>query len=135
LSVCEPYASLLVSGEKSIETRHWLYLPKLRGPFLIHASGSYDQDAFDQFRDKVDFRKCRFGYLIGQADLIGVVHYRSEEEAQRDYPRHLVRSPVFEQADYDKNRAMGFILENPHRLAKPVKYSGSLNFFEVTISV
>jgi hypothetical protein len=38
LSVCQPFASLIISGEKRVENRRWS--TSYRGPLLIHAGKS-----------------------------------------------------------------------------------------------
>lgn len=40
LTICQPYASMIASGTKVCENRHWRSLALKPGPFLIHAGKS-----------------------------------------------------------------------------------------------
>ena len=127
LSIRQPWAELLVSGQKTIELRSWN--TKHRGPFLIHAGSQWNPEDFRL--TKVDFRQCRFHCLIGRAELIGVVSYANEAECRRDIEKHLAPLPYFTEKEYVKGRAKGFVVARPYRFRVPIPYAGSLNFFEV----
>lgn len=43
LSIRQPWAALIMSGQKQVENRSWA--TKVRGPIWIHASKTYDKEA------------------------------------------------------------------------------------------
>jgi hypothetical protein len=75
LSLLQPWATLVATGHKKIETRNWT--TKYRGPLLIHASlgkaGAALADNPAIARHIKDFRSLPFGYIIGQVYLTDIV--------------------------------------------------------------
>lgn len=69
LTICQPYAHLIVSGEKRIENREWS--TKYRGKLVIHAGKSRD---WLTPGDEQRYHTQIFGYAIGIADLVDVLH-------------------------------------------------------------
>ena len=127
LSIRQPWAELILQGKKKIEIRKWN--TKFRGYFLIHASTKLER------REKLAIRKYKFdekklplGFIVGYAKLVDVVVYRTLDEFLEDKDKHLLTSiegiakrfPVY-----------GFIIEDPRRLTKPIKYRGKLRLFNV----
>lgn len=65
LTICQPYAELILRGEKPIENRTWS--TAIRGPLLIHAGKSRAwMDADDERR----YPGMTFGAIVGAADLV-----------------------------------------------------------------
>ena len=121
LSVCQPFAELIVSGKKIIELRSWK--TKFRGEFLIHAP------------QKIMINDCKrlgintklpVGVIVGKAEIYDIKHYETEEELKKDSKKHLA-SIRFHENIY------GFILKNPKRFRIPIPTKGRLGFFEVKI--
>ncbi|TAL65647.1 MAG: ASCH domain-containing protein [Burkholderiaceae bacterium] len=122
LSVRQPWAWMIIHGGKNIENRTWS--TKVRGPVLIHASGSCKRY---EYEDAVFFARCarmgeeeplwgnfpgfkdlQLGGIVGQVDLIDCTQ------------KSL--SPWF-------TGPYGFVLANPKPLPwRPLR--GSLGFFE-----
>jgi predicted transcriptional regulator len=117
LSLKQPFAELILQGRKKIELRKWN--TNFRGDFLIHASKISDEKAMKEF----GFNKLITGAIIGKAKLIGVKHYKNDEEFNKDKNLHLASR---EWGDY------GFVLENPERI-NPIPARGQLNFWEFDI--
>jgi ASC-1-like (ASCH) protein len=115
LSLKQPYAELVVSGEKKIELRTWN--TKFRGEFLVHASKQVDKTAMKMF----GFNSLPSGCIVGKAVLTDVKHYSSDEEHIADKNKHLASSIWGE---------YGFVLEKAKRLVKPIPCKGALNFWE-----
>ncbi len=122
LSVCQPFAELIVSGRKTVELRPWN--TKFRGEFLVHAP------------TKVRDADCRrlgmgadlpVGVIVGRAEVYDVRRYETEQEMMADSGRHMAGAP-------GKYR-YGFILRNARRLRIPVPCKGSLGFFEADLPV
>ena len=114
LSLKQPWAKLIVSGKKTIETRKWK--TNFRGKFFIHASKNSDLE----YADELGFKNLITGEIIGVAELVDVKEYKNKEEFDRDYKKHFAKSFV----------KYGFILKNTKRI-NPIKYKGQLNFFEI----
>ena len=118
LSVCQPFAELIVQGKKTIELRRWN--TKFRGDFLVHAAKNILIE--DCKRMKIS-SSITTGAIIGKVKLTDVKKYESDKELKSDKKKHHSLS------DITKNK-YGFILESPKKLRVPIPYSGKLNFFE-----
>ena len=119
LSVCQPFAELIVQGKKTIELRKWN--TKFRGEFLVHAARNILEE--DCKRMKISPKTVTTGAIIGKVNLVDVKKYESDKELNKDKKKHHSVS------DNTKNK-YGFILENPKKLRVPIEYMGKLNFFE-----
>lgn len=123
LSLKQPYAELIVTGQKTIELRSWK--TKHRGKFLVHASKYQPSlSELEPFGLKLD--QLEFGALIGTAELVSVKDYDvlDQSEWQNDIPHHLAG------IDYVTS-TKGFILRNAQKFSKPIYYKGQLNFFNI----
>ena len=118
LSVCQPFAELIIQGKKTIELRKWN--TKFRGEFLVHAAKNILTE--DCKRMKIS-SSITTGAIIGKVKLTDVKKYESDKELKSDKKKHHSLS------DITKNK-YGFILESPKKLRVPIPYSGKLNFFE-----
>ena len=119
LSICQPFAELIVQGKKTIELRKWN--TKFRGEFLVHAAKNILEE--DCKRMKISPKTVTTGAIIGKVNLVDVKKYESDKELNKDKKKHHSVS------DNTKNK-YGFILENPKKLRVPIEYMGKLNFFE-----
>ena len=119
LSVCQPFAELIIQGKKTIELRKWN--TKFRGEFLVHAAKKILRE--DCKRMKISPSLIVSGAIIGKVNLVDVKKYDSNKELYKDKKKHHSLS------DCTKNK-YGFILENPKKMRVPIEYSGKLNFFE-----
>ena len=119
LSVCQPFAELIIQGKKTIELRKWN--TKFRGEFLVHAAKNILED--DCKRMKISPKTVTTGAIIGKVNLVDVKKYDSDKELKADKKKH------HSILDNTKNK-YGFILENPKKLRVPIEYLGKLNFFE-----
>jgi hypothetical protein len=87
LTICQPYAALIVRGEKRVENREWP--TSYRGPLAIHAGKSREWLDPD---DEVAFRGVGdplvYGAIVGIARLVDVVHIERIERGDYDsfYP-------------------------------------------------
>ncbi|MBR9679596.1 MAG: ASCH domain-containing protein [Candidatus Altiarchaeota archaeon] len=122
LSLKQPWAELIVSGKKTIETRTWN--TKFRGKFLVHASKTLDRLACQRFG--FDTHELEQGAIIGQAELVDTKEYMTQQDYLDDSEKHLAAHWEF------KRPKFGFVLVDVTRL-KPIKYKGALGFFETQI--
>lgn len=114
LSLKQPWAELIVSGKKTIETRKWK--TSFRGEFFIHSSKNSDL----KYCEEMNLKDLITGALIGKAELINVKEYKTKNEFDKDYNKHFAKEFV----------RYGFILKNSQRI-KPIHLKAQLNFFEV----
>jgi len=117
LSLKQPWAELVVSGKKTIETRKWN--TKFRGEFLIHASKNTNKER----ERELGFENLPTGCIIGKATLVDVKKYESKKEFEKDADKHYAKG-------WWHPKAHGFILKNARRL-KPRPLKGKLNFFDI----
>ncbi len=89
LSLKQPWATLLVHGRKSIEVRNWP--TARRGHILIHAARVPDprREAWAHVPPELLEAAKLAGGIIGTADLIDCVTYRTPEAFAADRLLHL----------------------------------------------
>ena len=119
LSVCQPFADLIIQGKKTIELRKWN--TKFRGEFLVHAPQKIRLDDCRRLKIKDSLTT---GAIIGKAELVSVKKYENESELKLDSKKHLA-------LNNKSDSKYGFILQNPKQLKVPIPCKGKLNFFEV----
>jgi hypothetical protein len=75
LTIRQPYAQLIVTGQKPIENRTWG--TRYRGPLLIHAAYRMHDDPIEEIELRLDAHVDRsllqLGGVIGCAELVDVV--------------------------------------------------------------
>ena len=118
LSVCQPFAELIVQGKKTIELRKWN--TKFRGEFLVHAPQKIRLEDCKRLKIKPEMI---VGAIIGKVELIGVKEYENATQIKKDSKKHLA-------SNGESNNKYGFILQNPKQLRIPIPCTGQLNFFE-----
>lgn len=121
LSICQPFADLIISGKKSIELRNWN--TNFRGEFFIHAPLKVRTK--DCKRLKIN-KKFVTGVIVGKATLYDVKRYNSKNELKSDKKYHLASLEF-------QDKKFGFILKNPKSLKIPIPCKGKLGFFDVKL--
>ena len=119
LSVCQPFADLIIQGKKTIELRKWN--TKFRGEFLVHAPQKIRLDDCRRLKIKDSLTT---GAIIGKVELVSVKKYENESELKLDSKKHLA-------LNNKSDSKYGFILQNPKQLKVPIPCKGKLNFFEI----
>jgi activating signal cointegrator 1 len=129
ISLLQPWATLVVLGIKTIETRIWG--TQHRGPILIHASKGKAGNIFalePPFKKYIpDFKKLPFGAIIGQATITGVI--RVEDLGMND---ELINRLTMEEkafGDYSEGR-YAWVLEEAIQFDKPIPARGTLSIWE-----
>ena len=121
LSICQPFAELIIQDKKTIELRNWN--TNYRGEFLVHAPIKIRKEDCKKLKIK---RKLTTGAIIGKAEIYDVKKYQSTKEIQNDKNKHF-SSKKFQEKIY------GFILKNPKPLRIPIPWKGQLGFFDVDL--
>lgn len=112
LSIQQPWADLIVTGQKDIENRRWN--TDHRGPFLVHAPRTFDHDSHFRLCETKELpppESYKLGGIVGIANLVSV---------ERDYASPWFIGPY------------GFLVRD----AKPIRFfacRGELDFFDVLI--
>ena len=144
LSLTQPWASLVATGAKQIETRSWS--TPVRGPIAIHAAKnfpawakenciySYFQRALEPIgiNSLDDLHLLPTGAIIAVADLAACVSTNGGvlNLDGKTYKAPLPGTPENAFGDFSRNRYMYF-LENVCQLPEPIPCRGALSFWEV----
>ncbi len=129
ISLLQPWASLVVMGVKTIETRSWA--TSHRGEILIHASqgkaGSIfaNEPLFKKYI--VDFKKLDFGAIIGKAVIIDVIRIDKLEYSDAIMNRLTMEEKAF--GDYSEGR-YAWILNDFEKFKNPIAARGTLSIWE-----
>lgn len=111
LTVCQPYASLIVSGQKLIENRTWR--TNYRGPLAIHAGASKKYLCTWHCRDDATLPDpMPFSAILGVVDLIDCVTF---QDAWLKY------APL---CGIHREGPLCWILSNHRPLLCPIRHSG-----------
>lgn len=112
MSVRQPWAWLIITGEKPIENRSWE--TRYRGPLLIHASLTFDFEGLQWVRHRFPRIKLpdRYptGAIVGQVEMTEITLEST--------------SPWFA-------GPYGLVFRHPVQLPRPIPYRGQLGIFEV----
>ena len=121
LSICQPWASLIVHGIKDVENRTWK--TNYRGSVLIHAGKSrcrtsifetLNREQYIRFRDKIGFSGLDFlepkGAIIGSIQIVDCVRNHPSVWAEKD--------------------CWNWVLANPMLFEEPIPCRGRLSFWE-----
>ena len=119
LSICQPFAELIIQNKKTIELRTWN--TKIRGEFLVHAPIKIRKEAYEKLKIK---EKLTTGAIIGKVELYDVKKYESLKEIQIDKKKHYSSTISHE-------KIFGFILKNAKPFRIPIPWKGQLGFFDV----
>ena len=121
LSICQPFAELIIQNKKTIELRK--LNTNFRGEFLVHAPIKIRKE--DCVKMKIN-EKLTTGAIIGKTELFDVKKYGSIKEIQKDKDKHLSTKKF-------QGKTFGFILKNSKPLRIPIPWKGQLGFFDVDL--
>lgn len=127
LSIRQPHAHGVVTGDKKVENRSWS--SSFRGPLWIHASKSLEDLECQSWKSwrldypslPADASTLGFGAIIGMVDMVDCL---DEEEALERYP---------DQEDFIGG-PWCFLFENPRRLKKPIPWVGNRGFQPISLA-
>ena len=121
LSICQPFAELIIQNKKIIELRKWN--TNFRGEFLVHAPIKIRKEEYKKLKIK---EKLTTGAIIGKVEIYDVKKYVSFKEIQTDKKKHF-SSRTFQE------KTFGFMLKNAKPLRIPIPWKGQLGFFNVEL--
>lgn len=122
LSIREPFASLIASGDKKIETRS--FKTNYRGELFIHASGKeIDKSIVDNtyINNMIKDRKMQFGKIICRVKLVDCVYMDQE------FINSIKDTKEYQLGLYKEGR-YAWILDNVE-LIEPIIAKGRLNIW------
>jgi hypothetical protein len=123
LSLLQPWATLVVIGAKTIETRSWS--TRHRGPLLIHASLGKAGEIFasDPLFKKyiLEFDKLPFGKIIGSVRLEKIL--RTQDFDLNDSAMNALTFEEKAFGDYTSGR-YGWLLSDPVEFKNPIPARG-----------
>ncbi len=129
ISLLQPWATLVVMGIKTIETRSWG--TKHRGPILIHASLGKSGGIFacePAFKKYIaDFKKLPFGAIVGQATITDVIRVEHLGMTDESINRLTLEEKAF--GDYSEGR-YAWIMEDHLQFDNPIPARGTLSIWE-----
>ena len=121
LSICQPFAELIIQNRKTIELRKWN--TNFRGEFLVHAPIKIRKEECKKFKIQ---EKITTGAIVGKVELYDVKKYESMKEVQEDKSMHFSTKKF-------QGKMFGFILKNSKPLRIPIPWKGQLGFFDVEL--
>src|SRR5687768_930637 len=130
LSLLQPWASLVVLGHKTIETRSWN--TAYRGTLMIHASkgkSGAEMSRLPVFKKYIgDFAALPFGAIIGEVQLTDVVRIDALPFTQAAIDRLTLEERAF--GDYRSGR-FAWLLEDAVQYPEPISAKGALGLWAV----
>jgi len=132
LTICQPYAELILRGVKRVENRKWP--TSYKGPMLLHAGKSLDWLDLDATETKdegydIPLSAMTFGAIVGRCEVVACVPILAVRSL-----RHVELFPWLNDHDHTEG-PFCWILENVVRFETPIPYRGSQGLFEVPASI
>jgi len=123
LSLLQPWATLVVIGAKTIETRSWS--TRHRGHLLIHASQGKAGEIFAEdplFKKYIpQFNALPFGKIIGSAQLDKILRTEDFDLTDAAMNNFTLEEKAF--GDYNSGR-FGWMLSGPVEFQNPIPARG-----------
>lgn len=125
ITILQPYAHLIVTGEKLVENRTWA--TRYRGPLLIHAGknrkmvdDASDFELYEEYGERLPF-----GAIVGRAQLVQCLKREVIDTGLYDDEFPWLRT------HYHKHGPWCWILGNIERFDKPVSFLGRQGLFDI----
>lgn len=129
LTLIQPWATLIILGEKKIETRCWS--TKIRGPIAIHAGKKINKKVFNDPIYKEVFEK--YGITVNNivtSAIIGTCEIKDVKPTESLRDDLDAKEILF--GDYSDNR-FGWLLDNVKAIEPILDVKGMLGFWNYEI--
>jgi hypothetical protein len=135
ISLWQPWASLVVIGAKTWETRSWD--TSYRGPLAIHAAKRWTpaqraliaRDPFKSALMAAGIYELPLGKILGKVDLVNTaLCVQGSVVFPVGGDSIIIQEPERSFGDFSPGR-YAWLLENPERLAVPIPASGRQGFW------
>jgi activating signal cointegrator 1 len=135
LTICQPYAELILRGEKRVENRRWPTAH--RGPLLIHAGKSREYLELDWYglQDEtydIPLAEMDFGAIVGVCQVLGCVQVTPGLDAET---RAALETWPWLATHEHTEGPWCWVLERAYRFSRPIPYRGQQGLFEVPAGV
>jgi len=136
LSLTQPWASLVATGAKKIETRSWR--TDYRGPLAIHASAEFPREArllcfTEPFYSALKKANLNANHRPEKVLSLGAIVAVCElADVQVITAANVPGEPEGSFGEYRPGRFM-WVLENVRRLPRPIPAKGSLGLWETDL--
>lgn len=131
ISLLQPWATLVVIGAKTIETRSWS--TRHRGHILIHASQGKAGSIFSEdppFKKYIpDFNALPFGAIIGSVHIEAIMKVEDFDLSDEAMDVLAMEEKAF--GDYSSGR-YGWVLSDPVAFKKPILARGMPGLWQVS---
>lgn len=124
LTIKQPWATLIMQGNKRFEFRSWQ--TKYRGELLIHAGKTIDKEAVKR-SEKYLPKDLPLGKILGKVTLVDCIRMSPEfkEELLKE------NSDIYTKSSFKEN--FGWQLENVQVFDAPIDATGHLSLWEYDV--
>ncbi len=125
LTIKQPWATLIMQGDKRFEFRSWQ--TKYRGELLIHAGKGLDKEAMKRLKKYLP-EELPYGKILGKVTLVNCIKMSPEFKEQ------LLREnkDIYTKSAFSEN--YGWQMENVEVFEKPIEAKGKLSLWEYNTS-
>ena len=125
LTICQPYAHLIVRGEKLVENRDWP--TRHRGQLAIHAGKSREWlgERDETFYRNIALDPLVFGAIVGQATIVDCLHIDAIRDGTHDMKYPWLR---------EHRHTLGvwcWVLQNVIRFERPISWRGAQGLWDI----
>ena len=128
LTIKQPWATLIMQGNKRFEFRSWQ--TKYRGELLIHAGKGIDKEAVKRLANYLP-QELPQGEILGKVTLVDCIKMTHE------FKEKLLKDEIYAKVkDYSKSSFQenyGWQLEDVHVFDEPIEAKGHLSLWEYDI--
>lgn len=121
LTIKQPWATLIIQGDKKFEFRSWQ--TKYRGELLIHAGKGIDKEAVKRL-EKYLPKELPIGKILGKVTLVDCIKMSPE------FKEKLLKenSDIYTKSSFQEN--YGWLLDNVEVFNEPIEAKGHLSLWE-----
>ena len=124
LTISQPFASLIASGEKFVENRTWETL--YRGPLAIHAGKG------TQYLTRKELTEYPTGAIVAVARLVACYHLESLDATRRHEKLHSCELKIGDILQHEHTEGpFCWILVGVRKLPTTITYRGAQGLFEI----
>src|SRR5689334_8116307 len=123
LTIRQPWAELIVSGQRAFEVRSWK--PDYTGWILVHAGKRLDEEAMRRLNIRA--HDLALGAIIGKVRIDACIEF-TEQSWENLRPQHMEWSAY-------RPGMFGWHLSEATKFQQPISWSGSLGLFEIPEAV
>ena len=125
LTIKQPWASLIMQGDKRFEFRSWQ--TKYRGELLIHAGEGIDKDAMKRLAKYLP-ENIPLGKILGKVKLVDCIKMTPE------FKEMLLKenNEIYTKSSFEEN--YGWQLKDVEVFKEPIEAKGHLSLWEYEIN-